>query len=254
MITYLKRSFEKLKQDALSKVFYDITKWVFITALSFALSNYLPDIFAVGRYLTIPVVLSVYSALLSLMLTILITVVVVGYIFNRKYQTAKANALTDDLTGLKNHKALRTSIDEKVKNVDRTFSIIILDVDDFKKFNSQFGSNIADNLLAKLGELLNNDRRITDETFRQFLRGDEFVIVASDTNLDNAYKAAERKRTLIEQTTFSVGNELHKLTVSCGVTEYKKGKDEFTSLTDRANQALSQAKNIAGKNNTKSII
>ena len=252
-MSYLKKSFDKFRQDALSKIFYDILKWLTIAILAFAATKLFPKDTSFGELLTTPLSLSLYTVLLIALGTIIITVLVVYIIFSRKYEAIRTDNFTDELTGLKNHKAFKEHLTKRLFN-DRTFSIIIIDVDDFKRFNTEYNPNIADQVLGKLGELLSNDKRITDETFRQFLRGDEFVIIASDTSLNDAVKAAERKRTLIENTTFVVEQKPMKLTVSCGVTEFKKGKDDFVSITDRVNQALVDAKGVSGKNNTKSII
>lgn len=60
--------------------------------------------------------------------------------------------------------------------------------------------------------------RATDETYRFYMRGDEFLIIAQQTSLTNAKLAADRKRKLIESTTLNVNDKNYKLTVSCGVT------------------------------------
>src|SRR5690606_16588237 len=114
-----------------------------------------------------------------------------------------------ELTGLKNHKALEEYIKERLqyyKKNDGALSIILIDIDDFKSFNSRYGYNTADLILGKVGELLRSDRRATDETFRKFSRGDEFLIITNDTSLSNAILAADRKRILIEKNSFIVQN------------------------------------------------
>jgi len=256
-MSYFKRSVEKFRQDALSKIFYDLIKGLIVTILGVFAIKLIPADTSFGTVLKTPVSMTFYSILLYSLLIVAITVCVVAYLFNKKFQKVRTDNYTDELTGLKNHKALKEHLSEKLNNSKvsgKTFSIIVIDIDDFKKFNTNYNPNFADQVLRKLGELLGNDKRITDETFRQFLRGDEFVIIASETSLNDAVKAAERKRTLIEGTTFIVDNINCNLSVSCGVTEVKKDSDDFKSITDRVNQALKEAKAKAGKNNTKSII
>ncbi|HWJ28913.1 MAG TPA: GGDEF domain-containing protein [Flavisolibacter sp.] len=252
-MSYLKKSLDKFRQDALSKLFYDLLKWLLLTILAFAATKLLPGTTSIGEFLTKKATLSIYSIFLIGLGIIGLTVLIVSILFNKKYQVVRNDNFTDELTGLKNHKAFHKYINNKVTG-DRTFSIIMIDVDDFKRFNTDYSPNTADKILGKLGELLGNDKRATDETFRQFLRGDEFVVIANDTNLNDAIKAAERKRGLIANTTFVIDEKPFKLTVSCGVTEFKKGKDDFSTLTNRVNQALVEAKGITGKNNTRSII
>jgi diguanylate cyclase (GGDEF)-like protein len=252
-MSYLKNSIAKFRQDALSKVFYDILKGLIIAILAFAATKLFPKNTSLGAILTTEVTLSLYAIILIVFGIVTLAVLVVSLIFARKYEVVRVDNFTDELTGLKNHKAFKEHLTEKLVSA-KTFSIILLDVDDFKRFNTEYNPNIADKVLGKLGELLSNDKRASDETFRQFLRGDEFVIVANDTSLNDAVKAAERKRNLIENTTFIVENKPMKLSVSCGVTEYKRAKDDFVSITDRVNQALLDAKRVSGKNNTKSTI
>lgn len=121
-----------------------------------------------------------------------------------------------------------------------------------KKFNTEHGYDDANQLLKLVGELLGNDKRVTDETFRYFLKGDEFLVVAANTSLSQAVQAADRKRNLIGNHLFSIGQTNHQLTVCCGVTELKKD-DDSTHLTKRVIDALSVAKSTSGKNATKSL-
>lgn len=257
MKSYLKKSFEKFKQDALSKLFYDLLKWLIPTTILFALSKVLPDSTSLGQILSTKIRISVYAALLIVLSLLILAILIITVIFSKKYNSLKKSSVIDELTGLKNHKAFREYLVENIENLmnsNKTFSIILIDVDDFKRFNTDYSPNIADSILGKVGELLGNDKRATDEVFRQNLRGDEFVVVTNETNLNDAYKAAERKRVLIHETTFIVGQDSYKLSVCCGVTEYKKGKDDFSTITDRANKALVEAKAQYKKNNTKTII
>lgn len=252
-MSYFRKSVDKFRQDSLSKLFYDLIKWLVFTIIIFAATKLFPETTSIGEFLTKNVSASVYSLFLIALVIIGLTVLIVSVLFNKKYDAIRIDNFTDELTGLKNYKAFREYIVSNVSS-DKTFSIIIIDVDDFKRFNTEYNPNTADKILSKLGELLGSDKRATDETFRQFLRGDEFVVIANETNLNDAIRAAERKRTLIANTTFIIDEKPFKITVSCGVTEFKKSKDDLDSITNRVNQALVEAKAVAGKNNTKSII
>ena len=162
----------------------------------------------------------------------------------------------DELTGLKNHKALEKDFDNLEKNrenKDEPISIILFDIDDFKKFNDENNYEIADKILTKLGGLLAKDSRITDETYRYFMRGDEFLIIAKQTSLSNAQIAADRKRRLISDSSFEIDGNHFKLTVSCGVTEFNKGELK-TNVLDRVNKALQKAKKKQNKNCTEIIV
>lgn len=253
MANYIRESVKKFKNDALSKGIYDLLKWLIISLIVFIPTKWIPyvkTLFLAQHYVT------TYTIIISAIVFITITTLIVSRYFRNKIRLVLNDSHTDELTGLKNHKALSEYLNIKLqeaKNKSESLSLIIIDIDDFKNFNSQYGFNVADQILKKLGELLGNDKRVTDETFRYFNRGDEFLVVAYDTTLSQAMQAAERKRKLIQKNLFSVDGKNHRLTVCCGVTEFKKN-DDYTSITDRVIEALNEAKKISGKNNTQSIV
>lgn len=256
MRSYITKSIEKFKQDALSKAFYDILKWLLFTFIIFAISKLTPSSTKFNAIISHKYFISLYMIILTFLAGIILTIIVLGAIFRKKYRALQKDNYTDELTGLKNYKALKTYLTNKISEFnqnEKAVSLILLDIDNFKTFNTNQGTNTADKILNKVGELLNNDKRATDEAFRQFLRGDEFLIIANETNLNNAFQAAERKRKLIETTSFIVDGKSYKLTISCGVTELKKEED-YNAVTDRVNAALVEAKSEPQKNNTKTII
>ncbi len=253
MANYFRDSIKKFKNDALSKGIYDLLKWLIITLIVLIPIKWIPyvkTLFLAQHYI------STYTIVISAIILITITTFIVSRYFRKKIRIVINDNHTDELTGLKNHKALSEYLNLKLqeaKNKSESLSLIIIDIDGFKNFNTLYGFNVADQILKKLGELLGNDKRVTDETFRYFNRGDEFLVVAYDTTLSQAMQAAERKRKLIQKNLFSVDGKNHRLTVCCGVTEFKNN-DDNTSITDRVIDALNEAKKIAGKNNTKSIV
>lgn len=253
MANYFQESIKKFKNDALSKGIYDLLKWLVITLIVLIPTKWIPyvkTLFLAQHYIT------TYTIVISAIILITITTLIVSRYFRKKIRLVLNDNHTDELTGLKNHKALSEYLNLKIaeaKNRSESFSIILIDIDDFKNFNTIYGFNVADQILKKLGELLGNDKRATDETFRYFNRGDEFLVVAYDTTLSQAIQAAERKRKLIQKNLFSVDGKNHQLTVCCGVTEFKKN-DDYTTITDRVTEALNEAKKVTEKNNTKSIL
>jgi diguanylate cyclase (GGDEF)-like protein len=253
MRKYILESIMRFKNEIISKVMYDIVKWLFISLVLIIIAKWVPF---VRTFFSKEFTITIYLIVISSVGLIAITTILVSSIFRKKIRKVLNVNHTDELTGLKNHKALSIFLNSKIqeyKNKTESLSIIIIDIDDFKNFNTKFGFTTADSILKKLGELLGNDKRATDETFRYFNRGDEFLIVASETNSNQAYQAAERKRKWIQKNLLSVDGINHQLTVCCGVTEFKK-KDDYTSFTDRVIEALNVAKKVAGKNNTKSIV
>lgn len=246
----IKKSFEKFKSELLSKGFYDIFKAVLIFAGGL-LSTYLISLFPLVKTLIFAdVIVPTY-----LIIALAIFIISLSFLLFR-YKSRLDNLIRDnkldELTGLKNHKALKIILESLIKDFKDDTSVILIDIDDFKSFNTKYGYGEADLILKKLGELLGSDKRATDETFRFFQRGDEFVVIARETNLGQALQAAERKRRMISNNIFSVADNNHHITVCCGVTTLKKN-DSIETLTDRVSKALKEAKGVKGKNNTKSI-
>ncbi|HLP20394.1 MAG TPA: GGDEF domain-containing protein [Chitinophagales bacterium] len=185
-----------------------------------------------------------------------ISFIVSYFFFKSAYKEIQAKNHIDELTELKNHKALELELDyleSSWKNENEPISIILFDIDNFKKFNDDNSYEIADKILAKIGRFFAKDNRITDETYRYFMRGDEFLIVAKKTSISNARIAADRKRKSIEDSSFEIDGKDFKLTVSCGVTEFNKGEPK-TKVLDRVNKALQNAKKKPNKNSTETIV
>lgn len=251
MWSYLRESVSRLKKDLLAKFFYDILKWIFVSLILLIAARYF-GAFQVSNFLTSSYSLTLFEISLVVICSIVATVILLRALFQRRYRALEKDNNTDELTGLKNHKALKKELAIKIDAASKSedsLAIVILDVDDFKAFNTRFGYTIADKVLAKIGLVLSNDRRITDEIFRQFQRGDEFIIVATGTTASEAFQAAERKRHHIANTNFTVNEMAFQLTVSCGVTEYIDG-DTYESFTERASSALMKAKATPLKNCT----
>jgi len=149
----------------------------------------------------------------------------------------------DSLTGLHNRRAILHRLDEHIKQVRRyegELSLIMLDIDYFKKVNDQYGHLIGDEVLENVAVLMQQNVRNTDSVGRY--GGEEFIIVLSETDLSLALIVAERLRNAIEAAEMrdSEGN-MFGITVSQGVSSYKPGEDK-QSLISRADDALYRAK------------
>ena len=120
-------------------------------------------------------------------------------------------------------------------------ALLMLDIDHFKAVNDEFGHLTGDAVLIQLGELLRFSLRADDTPFRY--GGEEFIILAPDTNLEQALALAEKLRQAVAGHDFGLGRPV---TVSLGCTINRPGEssDDFVS---RADQALYEAKN-AGRN------
>jgi diguanylate cyclase (GGDEF)-like protein len=161
-------------------------------------------------------------------------------------QLAKLS-VTDGLTDLHNHRYFQDQLGKEIKRLARSkegLSILIIDIDDFKKLNDNYGHAAGDEFLRQLAGILRESVRDTDVLARY--GGEEFVVIATGTKLAGAQMLAEKLRTTIAETSFIVDETMRprRVTVSIGVAEYMHSRTElFTS----ADAALYRAKD-AGKN------
>lgn len=237
----------------LSKVFYDTMKYIFITFVVVIFLRFVP---VIKEILLTEISLSAWSIILMSLALIILSLLLASFQFQKKYKKLQSENQTDELTGLKNYKAKDVDIallTSERNLANEPISLILIDIDDFKKFNEEHSYKIADKILSKIGHLLNKDSRITDETYRYFMRGDEFLIIAKQTTLANAQIASERKRKLIQDSTFNINGTDFKVTVSCGVTEFNTNENKELAL-ERLNKAIQTAKKKAGKNSTEIVV
>lgn len=148
-------------------------------------------------------------------------------------------AVTDEKTGLYNHKFFETVLEmeiEKARREEQKLSFMIIDIDDFKKINDTHGHLKADKILEKLAKLLKDKIRKSDVISR--FGGEEFFILLPETNLDKAKRLGERLKKAIHSDTML---KKYNVTVSGGITQYKK-RDSKEKLKTRADKALYEAK------------
>lgn len=144
----------------------------------------------------------------------------------------------------------RRKIDRSFKTniFSKRISVLLIDFDDFKKVNDNYGHHIGDEVLSTSIELINTQIRKDDYVVRW--GGEEFVVILHECDLDQAYNIAESLRKQIAENHFTF-NENIKITVSIGVA-YKEEKESIYETINRADKALYKAKDN-GKNQTKSF-
>lgn len=133
----------------------------------------------------------------------------------------------------------------KVERYDRGISLIIYDIDYFKRVNDQFGHDVGDSVLKELSRLVQANIRKSDILCR--IGGEEFAIITPETNGNQAFVLSEKIRTVVENHNFQY---VGKISVSLGVTQFVQG-DDLDSFYKRADIGLYKAKN-EGRN--KSVI
>ncbi|MEM7727491.1 MAG: GGDEF domain-containing protein [Cyanobacteria bacterium P01_A01_bin.45] len=156
-----------------------------------------------------------------------------------------AIALADSLTGLSNRRALEWDLPRKIEKArvsETELSLIILDVDYFKKINDTYGHLVGDRLLQLMCKRLRHNLRPQDTPFRY--GGEEFVVILSNTNGEEVFKVANRLRKLIGEQPFSIDTNLSiNVTISLGAACLESDDDaNGISLLNRADQYLLKAK------------
>jgi len=156
------------------------------------------------------------------------------------YAQAEHKARIDELTGLLNRRSFDEMIDSEIvrhSDFGGILSIIMLDLDNFKAYNDEYGHPAGDELLTWIGTLLKKNIKRTDHAFR--FGGDEFAILLPQTTKDSAYEVAERIRKNIEpeQKSNSV-----MITASLGLASWPDNGKESSEIIDVADNALYQAK------------
>jgi diguanylate cyclase (GGDEF)-like protein len=150
-------------------------------------------------------------------------------------------SITDDLTGLYNHRHFFKTLESELIRLKRhktSLSLLLLDLDNFKRYNDLFGHFEGDKVLRKIGELINHSiRNNVDSGYRY--GGDEFAALLIGASHDQALTIAERIRFSIEEA------KLQNVTVSIGLAEYK---DHFSleKFVKSADDALYVAKHSGG--------
>jgi len=159
-------------------------------------------------------------------------------------------AITDVLTGLYNRryfdKVLPQEL-ERARRLSQSFSILLIDADNFKKVNDTFGHPMGDRVLATIGQTIKKTLRTVDFAFRY--GGEEFIVILPEADINSARKAAERIRLRVIANSRKLlrSNMTEPVTVSIGISSYPRDAEDGKALVAVADHLLYQAKG-AGKN------
>ncbi len=159
----------------------------------------------------------------------------------------------DSLTGLPNRRSIQNRLDDAIAYTRRyggDLSVLMLDIDHFKRINDEYGHIAGDDVLDKVASFLQTIIRDTDTAGRY--GGDECIIILPKANLPSALVAAERIRKTLATTKIKdlKGNEFG-ITVSQGLASYRAG-DARSSFIYRADDALNRAKQN-GRNRVETV-
>ena len=150
-------------------------------------------------------------------------------------------SITDDLTGLYNHRHFFKTLESELARLKRqktSLSLLMFDLDNFKKYNDLYGHLEGDKVLKTVGEIVKNSIRFNVDTGYRY-GGDEFTVLLIGASADRAMTIAERIRSSIEQA------KSQHITVSVGLSEYRDHFD-LEGFVKSADDAMYFAKNSGG--------
>ncbi|MBD3247275.1 diguanylate cyclase [Candidatus Pacearchaeota archaeon] len=195
-----------------------------------------------------------YFLFITQLITFIIAIIALLFAFyytSQRYLVEKKNSLVDELTQLYNRKAVFFELKRELKKSERFHhptSVVMIDIDFFKKYNDKNGHVAGDRLLRRLGKILKKEIRDYDIVGRY--GGEEFIIVFPETDLKTASEVSERIRSKIQETNFYGKEKMpgKKVTVSIGVAQVPPlTKMKRDTIVKKADKRLYEAKNT-GRN------
>ncbi|MCL2719322.1 MAG: diguanylate cyclase [Lachnospiraceae bacterium] len=160
-----------------------------------------------------------------------------------KFKETEKAAYTDALTGARNRRFLMTTAEKDLQvciEEDLQFSLIMMDIDFFKKVNDTYGHPVGDEVLkivvSRIRHVLKKDTLVAR------YGGEEFVITFPDINYKDVFETAERIRSHIAKSAFSVGDLKIPVTISLGAARRSEQYSSLADIINNADKALYQAK------------
>ena len=157
-------------------------------------------------------------------------------------------SITDSLTGLYNRKHLMETLDKEVTRSERyshPFSLLVIDIDHFKKYNDTYGHLAGDEVLRRLASVFKKTIRSSDYAARY--GGEEFIIILPEISPEQGVEAAERIRREVAEQRFEGDGEAIAVTISVGVASYPENGGDAETVMRNADEALYEAKKV-GRN------
>ncbi|TVQ41911.1 MAG: GGDEF domain-containing protein [Wenzhouxiangella sp.] len=193
-------------------------------------------------------ILSVLGALFDPLMMFLIAVLAAEMLYRTWLSAFIANqklaerAATDPLTGLSNRRSIEPQLAGETASANRhdsTFSILMADLDHFKHVNDTYGHDIGDEVLREVARRMRAMLRTEDRAVRW--GGEEFMVLLTDTSMEQASVVAEKlRRTIAEESIECNGLDI-SITISIGVAEHC-GEHDALDIIRRADRALYRAK------------
>ena len=173
------------------------------------------------------------------------TYIIKYLIKSRDFEQQYKLATTDGLTELYNHRYFQEQIRmqvEQSKRYNNNFSLIIIDIDFFKKFNDTFGHQSGDAVLRQVAQTLKKNVRATDIVCRY--GGEEMSIILPNTGKDEAFSTAQKICERVANRKFKLaGDKETNVTISLGVSTFPFDGDSASAIIEEADKRLYNAKN-----------
>jgi diguanylate cyclase (GGDEF)-like protein len=216
--------------------------------------NYVAGALALSLLLAagISVITAIFSGPLSYLAlgTLCIGIIVVpAYLSGRRAEALTSLSLSDPLTGIGNRRSLRMRLEEEIARCSRTqsdLSILMIDVDKLKQINDRDGHRAGDEALRAVARTLQSVTRISDSIGR--LGGDEFLVIAPDTNEADAVALAERvaAEALCSGVGLGDGGSCGGVELSIGISTMPSPPTDPQTLLEAADMAMYHAKQGGG--------
>ncbi len=216
-----------------------------------ATAYYMTSYYVMKLYnLWIPEILPLFSILITFAISYLAKYLLKSRDFEYQYKLAT----TDGLTELYNHRYFQDTLRKQIetsKRYNQPFSLIIIDIDFFKKFNDSYGHQAGDAVLKGVAHILKRNTRATDFVCRY--GGEEMSIILPYTDQNEAIANAERICKAVANHVFKLPNNIEcNVTISLGVSTFPEDGDTPQRIIEKADKALYWAKehgrNQVGKN------
>lgn len=160
------------------------------------------------------------------------------------YDKLHEEANTDGLTRCYNKSYFNNALEAEVKKSKLTgkpLTLIIFDLDHFKKLNDNYGHDAGDYVLKEKAQLIRSNGVRQGDVFARY-GGEEFCVLLPNTNLKQGFEIAERLRKLVEKHEFIYDGKRLPVTASIGVADYRQGVATGTDLFKRADSAVYKSK------------
>ncbi len=217
-------------------VYVSITLFTVFICIYLYFSTYVMTKYNVWIWVVIPVLLSIFIYICSFIIKYLLK--------SRDFEYTYKLATTDGLTELYNHRFFQEQMLLKIKQAEKlknSFSLIIIDIDFFKRFNDKYGHQAGDAVLKHVAASLKKSVRAEDLVYRY--GGEEMTIILNNMNKELAVKTAQKICETIASKEYELTPELSvNITISLGVSTYPDNGKTPTELIDYADRCLYKAK------------